>query len=125
MLCIEDLLATLHWVQNSVGGLDNMIKRSKNNLNAITNFVQQRDWIDFLADNAEIRSNTSVCLTLDLSETKIKEMTTLLAQEGIAYDINSYKSAPPGIRIWCGSTIETDDIERLLLWIDWAFKKIR
>ena len=82
-------------------------------------------WIHFLAKTKETRSNTSVCLSLDLPEDKVKALVKLLETEGVAYDIGSYKDAPPGIRIWCGATVETADVQALLPWLAWAYEQVK
>jgi len=130
LLCVEDYLDALGWARN-VGGLDGMIKRSAGNLDAISRWVDERSWIEFLSNNEQARSNTSVCLKFvgnvvdaldsDGQAAFAKRISTLLEEERVAYDINAYRSAPPGLRIWGGATVETDDIEALLPWIDWAY----
>jgi phosphoserine aminotransferase len=119
MLCVEDALDGLRWAE-SVGGLDGLIARSEANLAAIAEWVKRRDWVDFLADDPDTRSCTSICLTLAASEAA-KPMAALLEKEGVAYDIGAYRDAPPGLRIWGGATIDTADIEALLPWLDWAY----
>ena len=123
MLCVADYLDALNWI-DEIGGVDAAISRSENNLAILTNFVDQHNWIDFLADQAEYRSNTSVCLRLALSDTQLKAFSKLLAQQQVAYDINSYKDAPSGLRIWCGATVESHDIELLLPWLTWAYEHV-
>ncbi len=120
MLANEDYLAALNWAE-SVGGLQGLIKRSNANLAAFEYFVASHDWIDFLAESKDIRSNTSVCFTVDLPADKVKEMVKLLAEEGVANDCGAYRDAPPGLRFWCGATIETSDVEVICQWIDWAY----
>jgi phosphoserine aminotransferase len=124
MLCVADYLDALDWV-DGLGGVDACIERSQENLAVIEAFVQDNDWIHFLADKAEERSNTSVCLTLDLAESKVKEMTKLLASVDVAYDIDAYRDAPAGLRIWCGSTVNSDDLQNLMPWIEWAYQKLK
>ena len=134
MLCVEDALAGLNWAE-SIGGLDGLIQRSNNNLQAVADWVAQTDWIDFLAEDPETRSNTSICLKItadwytvlspEEQAQKAKSLVHLLDQEGVAYDIGSYRDAPPGIRIWGGATVETDSILALLPWIEWAFSEIQ
>jgi phosphoserine aminotransferase len=123
MLCVEDYLDALRWV-NSVGGLHGTVSRSRANLAVLENFVDQRDWISFLAADESIRSNTSVCLSLKLGDDQVKQLVKLLDAEGVAYDIGAYRDAPAGLRIWCGATIEKIDIEALLPWLDWAFTEV-
>ncbi len=124
MLCVADYLDALEWVEE-IGGVDACIERSRRNLAVVENFVAANDWIDFLAESPEIRSSTSVCLTLDLDDGKVKEMTKLLEAEGVAYDIGAYRDAPAGLRIWCGGTVETADLEALMPWIQWAHDQVR
>ena len=129
MLCVEDYLDALGWAEK-VGGLDGLIARADGNLAALAAWVDARDWIEFLAA-PDVRSNTSVCMTItdpvvrglppDRQQAFIKTMTGMLAEEGVAYDIASYRAAPPGLRIWCGATVETANIEALTPWLDWAF----
>lgn len=120
MMCVEDYLDALKWCEQ-VGGLDALVKRSMDNLAVIEDFVERNPWASFLAEDPKIRSSTSVCLTLDLPKDKVKELEKMLANEGVAYDINSYRDAPPGIRIWCGATVETADLQCLTSWIEWAY----
>jgi phosphoserine aminotransferase len=124
MLANEDYLAALDWAE-SVGGLSGLIKRSNQNLKAFEDFVAKHDWIDFLAESKEIRSNTSVCFSVDLPEDKIKEMVKLLADEKVAYDCGSYRAAPPGLRFWCGATVDKKDIEIIIQWLEWAFNEVK
>ncbi len=124
MLCNEDYLDALAWAE-SAGGLDALIKRSNSNLNVFEGFVKEHDWIHFLAEKKEIRSNTSVCLTLDLPPDHIKAFIKLLEREQAAYDCGSYRDAPAGLRFWCGATVETSDIEKLLPWLEWAYEEVR
>lgn len=123
MLCVEDYIDALKWCAQ-VGGLHGLVKRSMLNLAAVETFVARNEWAAFLAKDASIRSNTSVCLTLDLEKEKVKEMEKMLGAEGVAYDINSYRDAPPGLRIWCGATVETADLQCLMLWIEWAYASL-
>ena len=130
MLCNEDYLDALKW-SKSIGGLEGLIGRADANLKAIADWVAKTDWVDFLARVPETRSNTSVCLRIvdpavtSLSEDKqaavAKKIAALLDQEAIAYDIDSYRDAPSGLRIWCGATVETSDVKALTHWLDWAF----
>jgi phosphoserine aminotransferase len=124
MLCVADYLDALNWVENT-GGVSAVIARSMDNLGVIEAFVEQYDWIDFLAEDAITRSNTSVCLTLDLEPEQIKKLTGLLDREGAAYDIGAYRDAPPGLRIWCGGTVEKSDLELLMPWLSWAYNEVR
>jgi len=124
MLANEDYLAALHWAE-SIGGLKGLIERSNANLDAFEDFVSTRDWIHFLAVDKAVRSNTSVCFTLDLPEDKVKSFVKLLADEGVAYDCGSYRDAPPGLRFWCGATVETSDIRIVCQWLDWAYNELK
>ena len=133
MLAVEDALDGLRWAE-SVGGLAALVARSEANLAAIARFVSARDWVDFLAERPETRSPTSICLritapwfvSLDAAgqAEAAKKLASLLEAEGVAYDIASYRDAPPGLRIWGGSTVETSDIEALLPWLDWAAAQV-
>ncbi len=125
MLAVEDVIFALEWAQ-SVGGLHGMIARSKANLNALEGIVDGRDWMFFLDGGPEIRSRTSVCLTVEGADADfIKKFAGLLEAEGAAYDIAGYRDAPPGLRIWCGATVDTADIEALGPWLDWAWAAIK
>lgn len=120
MLCVEDYIDALKWCED-IGGLDALVKRSMDNLSVLEAFVERNAWVNFLAKDKSIRSSTSVCLILDLEKEKVKELEKMLAAEGVAYDINSYRDAPPGLRIWCGATVEKADLEALTGWIEWAY----
>ena len=133
MLCIEDALDGLKWAK-SIGGLKGLVERSNSNLAVVADWVEKTDWIDFLAEDAETRSNTSICLKivapwyLALSQritSRAKALVSILEKEGVAYDIGSYRDAPPGIRIWGGATVESNSIKKLTEWIDWAFESIK
>ncbi len=124
LLCIEDYLAALKWAE-SIGGLPSLIKRSNENLRVIENFVEKHEWIEFLAARKEICSNTSVCRKLNLIPDKIKKLVELLKNEGVAYDFASYREAPPGLRFWCGATIERQDVEIMVQWLDWGYHEIK
>ncbi|MCX5784993.1 MAG: phosphoserine transaminase [Elusimicrobia bacterium] len=133
MLCVEDAIDALKWAE-SIGGMKALIARSNANLKALEKWVEQSDWIDFLAETRETRSNTSVCFKIiadwfqklgDEDRTKAaKKITSMLDKEGVAYDINSYGKAPAGIRIWCGATVESSDVEALTHWLDWAYEEV-
>lgn len=122
MLCVADYLDSLAWVEE-IGGVEATIARSQANLAIIEQFVAEHDWIDFLASDPETRSNTSVCLTVDVDEAQVKTMVKLLEKEAVAFDIGAYRDAPAGLRIWCGATVQTDDIEKLMPWLSWAYNE--
>ncbi len=124
MLCNQDYLVALDWVE-SIGGLPAAIARSNANLKIVEDFVAKRDWISFLAADASIRSNTSVCLNLSLNKEQIKQIVKLLDEEGVAYDIGAYRDAPAGLRIWCGATIEAEDVRVMLEWLEWAYEEVK
>ncbi|KAL7692804.1 putative D-3-phosphoglycerate dehydrogenase, phosphoserine aminotransferase, Methanosarcina-type [Plasmopara halstedii] len=126
MLCVEDYLDALRWT-DSVGGQDGLIAISQQNLKVVEDFaVENSRWFKFLAADKAIRSNTSVCIQIDgFSKDEVKQMQTLLEREQVAYDIGSYRDAPPGLRIWCGATVETKDIKALLPWIKWAYLEVK
>ena len=121
MLCVADYLDALGWVRE-IGGIETIMRRSRENLGVVEDFVSQRDWISFLAKAPETRSSTSVCLSVDLEPDEIRQMVNLLAEEGVAYDIGAYRDAPPGLRIWCGATVPLEDVEALMPWLDWAYE---
>ena len=123
MLAVEDYIDALEWVE-SIGGLDAAIAKSVANLGVIEHFVAGREWIDFLAVNQSERSNTSVCLTLDLPEDAVKAVVKRLDEQAVAFDIGAYRDAPAGLRIWCGATIEASDLELLMPWLDWAYHQV-
>jgi phosphoserine aminotransferase len=132
MLCVEDYLDTLNWAK-SIGGLKALIGRADANTKTIAEWVAATPWVDFLAKQPAIRSNTSVCLrivdpavtalTADAQTAFIKGLVASLEKENVAYDIDAYRDAPPGLRIWCGATVEKNDVEALTHWLDWAFAR--
>jgi phosphoserine aminotransferase len=132
MLCVEDYLDTLNWAK-SIGGLKALMARADANTKVIADWVAGTPWVDFLAKQPAIRSNTSVCLkivdpavtalTADAQAVFIKGLVASLEKENIAYDIDAYRDAPPGLRVWCGATVEKQDVEMLTLWLDWAFAR--
>ncbi|WP_354623677.1 phosphoserine transaminase [Psychromonas sp. MME2] len=123
MLCVADYQDALDWISD-IGGVQASIEKSQQNLAILETFVSENDWIHFLAENAQIRSNTSVCLSLDLDDQQIKQFITLLADNQVAYDIGAYKDAPSGLRIWCGSTVQASDLKALLPWLSWAYQVV-
>jgi phosphoserine aminotransferase len=134
MLCVEDALDGLKWAE-AIGGLPALIQRSEANLRAIASWVAEREWTDFLAEDPASRSCTSICLKIvapwfvrlsdEAQAAAAKRLATLLADEGVAFDIGAYRDAPPGLRIWGGGTVETSDIEALIPWLDWAHDSVR
>jgi phosphoserine aminotransferase len=130
MLCVEDYLDTLQWAK-SLGGLKALIARADANTKVIAQWVAKTPWIEFLATQPATRSNTSVCLkVVDPAVTKLmpdaqaafaKSLVAAIEKEGAGYDLGHYRDAPPGLRIWCGATVEASDVEALTLWLDWAF----
>ena len=120
MLCVEDYIVALEWAQ-SVGGLKGLMARADANAAVVQRWIDSRDFATNLAKLATTRSNTSVCLTLKADESVPKKMVKLLEAEKAAFDISSYRDAPPGLRIWCGATVETSDLEALMPWLDWAY----
>ncbi len=133
MLCVEDVLVTMNWIKE-VGGAEEMYNRTKRNFQAISNWVAKSSWIEFLAKEENSRSLTSVCLDIKSEWFKLlsdadkaiaaKKITGLLDKEKVAHDINSYPSAPVGIRIWAGAMVETSDLEALFSWLDWAYEVV-
>ena len=133
MLCVEDALDGLRWAE-ATGGLPALIRRSEANLAAVARWVTGSHWAGFLADDPSTRSCTSICLTIEAAWFKrldpagqaraAKALAAMLDAEGVAYDIASYRDAPPGLRIWGGATVETSDIEALLPWLDWAHAQL-
>ncbi|MEM1382218.1 MAG: phosphoserine transaminase [Pseudomonadota bacterium] len=134
MLCVADYLDALEWAEG-IGGLPALIGRADANAAALQAWVDERPWIENLVSEPAHRSNTSVCLritdpdvaVLDTAGQKAfaKAMTSLLESEGVAYDITGYRDAPPGLRIWCGATVETTDVAALTPWLDWAFAAVK
>ena len=130
MLCVEDWLAALGWAE-SVGGLPALIARADANAAELDRWVQGGSWIEHLAKDPAIRSNTSVCLQFadrsdeEANRARQKAIAKLLEEEDAAYDIGAYRDAPPGIRIWCGATVDAADIEALGPWLDWAWEQTK
>ena len=121
MLVVEDVIFALEWAKG-VGGLKGLMARSDANAAALGRIVAERDWLGHLCADEATRSKTSVCLTVDgADEDFIRKFASLLDGEGAAYDIAGYRDAPPGLRVWCGATVDTADIEALGPWFDWAY----
>jgi phosphoserine aminotransferase len=134
MLCVEDALDGLRWAEE-IGGLPELIRLSQANLAAVAEWVERTPWVEFLAEDPAIRSSTSICLKIvdpwfmSLSaeeQAKVpKQIASLLEAEGAAYDIASYREAPPGLRLWGGATVRREDLEALFPWLDWAFAETK
>ena len=134
MLCVEDYLDTLQWAK-SAGGLNGLIARADANSKVVANWVARTPWIAHLAKEPATRSNTSVCLNIvdpavaalpaEGQWAFVKDLVAMLEKEGVAYDIATHRDAPPGLRIWCGATVERADLEVLTQWLDWAFAKAK
>jgi len=134
MLCVEDALDGLAWAER-IGGLPALIRRSEANLATMAEWVARTPWVDFLAKDAATRSCTSICLAIvdatfealdaPTRADVVKKLVGLLEKEGVAYDIASYRDAPPGLRLWGGATVERDDLEAVLPWLDWAWSEAR
>jgi phosphoserine aminotransferase len=134
MLALEDYLDALTWAEG-IGGLKALIARSQDNLGVLDRWIRACGWADFLAGEQGSRSNTSVCLKIidpwfkglgsDAQADAAKKVASLLESEGVAYDIAGYRAAPPGLRIWCGATVDKADLEALTFWLDWAWTKVK
>jgi len=133
MLCVEDYLDALKWTQK-IGGLEALLARANSNLKALEAWAAKTPWVDFLAADPKIRSNTSVCLKIvdprvtgldDEGQAEFaKKIANVLEKEGVALDVASYRAAPPGLRIWCGATVDASDVEALTPWLEWAFQTV-
>ena len=133
MLCVEDAIDALRWAE-AIGGLPEMQRRADANLAVLADWVARTPWVEFLAEDAATRSNTSVCLKVvdaqvtglsaDAQADFAKKLASVLEKEGVALDIGGYRDAPPGLRIWCGATVETSDLDALTPWLDWAFASV-
>ncbi len=133
MLCVEDCIDALKWAQ-SIGGLPEMQRRADRNLDVLARWVGATPWAAFLATDPAVRSNTSVCLKVvdpqitalpDEAQAEFaKTLAALLEKEGVALDVGGYRDAPPGLRIWCGATVDHTDLEALTPWLDWAFASV-
>ncbi|MFN3583646.1 phosphoserine transaminase [Phenylobacterium sp.] len=133
MLCVEDAIDALKWAEG-IGGLAEMQRRADANLAILADWVAKTPWVEFLAEDAATRSNTSVCLKVvdprvtglseDAQADFAKKLASVLEKEAVAYDVGGYRDAPPGLRIWCGATVETSDVDALTPWLDWAFETV-
>jgi len=134
MLCVEDALDGLRWAEE-IGGLPELIRRSEANLAALAAWVERTPWIDFLAEDPRTRSCTSMCLKIvdpwftslapDQQAKAAKKIALLLEEEGAAYDVGSYREAPPGLRLWGGATVELSDLQAVFPWLEWAYAEVR
>lgn len=130
MMCVEDALDAMAWAR-SVGGAQGLAQRTQNNFRILAQWIERTPWIDFLAADPVSRSPTSVCMkiadpallsmSLERQAAFCKGLASMLEKEGVAYDVGSYRDAPPGLRVWCGATIESDDVQALVAWFDWAY----
>lgn len=134
MMAVEDYLDTLTWAER-IGGAAELMRRADANAKAVWDWIERTAWVANLAQDRTTWSNTSVCLTIvdpdvmalsSEQQAKVaKDLVALLEREGVAFDFGAYRDAPPGLRIWCGSTVETSDVEALLPWLDWAFAQVK
>jgi phosphoserine aminotransferase len=134
MLCVEDALDALQWV-SSIGGLAEMVARAQRNLGVLETWVAATPWVDFLAEDKASRSHTSVCLKIvdpwftaldaGAQSAAAKKIGVALETEGVGFDVDGYRDAPPGLRIWCGGTVEEADLATLTPWLDWAFETVK
>ncbi|KUL93357.1 phosphoserine aminotransferase [Bosea sp. WAO] len=134
MLCVEDYVDALLWAKK-VGGLDGLVKKVEGNARVLAKFVRENDWIDFLAVKPKTRSNTSVCLKFtdpavtalpaDQQAAFAKQVVSIIEKAGAGYDLGHYRDAPPGLRIWCGATVQSRDLKALLPWITYAFNEAK
>jgi phosphoserine aminotransferase len=134
MLCVEDYIDALKWAE-SIGGLPALIRRADANVAVLANWVEKTGSARFLASSRAIRSNTSVCLKIvdpwfealakDAQSAAAAKIANLLDKEAVAFDIGGYRAAPPGLRIWCGATVDSSDVEALTPWLDWALSEVK
>lgn len=134
MLCVEDYVDALKWAEQ-IGGLPALIRRADANVAALANWMDKTGWAGFLAATPRIRSNTSVCLKITDSwfaglkkeeqAVAASKIASVLEKEGVAFDIGGYRAAPPGLRIWCGATVDSSDVEALAPWLDWAYAQVK
>jgi phosphoserine aminotransferase len=134
MLCVEDALDGLKWAEE-LGGVPELIRRSQDNLAAVTEWVARTSWVEFLAEDPEIRSSTSICLKIvdpwftaltgEEQAKAAKQVAAVLEAEGVAYDVASYRDAPAGLRLWGGATVQRTDLEALFPWLDWAYERVK
>lgn len=134
MLCVEDALDSLIWVEN-IGGLDKLIARSFTSFEFVANWIEKNTWVEFISNKKELRSNTGITFkiieewftSMDENQQRevMKKITTLLSEENVAQDINGYPKAPPSFRVWGGGTVEPNDVRSLLPWIEWAYNEVK
>ncbi|MFL5258112.1 MAG: phosphoserine transaminase [Hyphomicrobiales bacterium] len=123
MLCVEDYIVALEWAK-ALGGLDALCARADRNAATLDRWIEGTPWVSHLARDPASRSNTSVCLTIEGDAETPRRMSSLLEKEGVAYDIGAHRDAPPGLRIWCGATVDAGDLETLTQWLDWAYAQV-
>jgi phosphoserine aminotransferase len=131
MICVEDVLDAMTWAEQE-GGLKGLMKRSQTNLDIVEAWVEKTSWVEFLCADKAIRSSTSICVKLsdacpledDARNSAPKKMAKLLDEAGVAYDINGYRDAPAGLRLWGGATVDADEMSALMPWLDWAYAQI-
>ena len=134
MICVEDVLDALNWVE-SIGGSKELVKISNENLNIIESWVNKSSWIKFMCEDKNSRSSTSITLSIkddwfnkfkeEEQRDTIKKIVSILKKEGVANDINGYAKAPPSLRIWGGATVQNNDMKALLPWVDWAYHSVK
>ena len=134
MLCVEDAIDALSWAED-IGGIEALIHRSMQSFNFVSEWIKKNDWVEFLAKNKNFRSNTSITFKIcedwfvamkeDKQREIMKEIVSLLTKEKVAYDINGYPKAPPSFRVWGGATVESDNVKKLLPWLEWAYHEVR
>ena len=134
MLCVEDYLASLNWAK-SIGGLDGLIGRVNANAKVVRDWVERTPWIEFLAADPAIRSTTAMCLKIadplilargrEAEAAFAAEIVSFLDRQGVAFDVSAYRDAPPGLRIWCGATVDASDLDALTHWLDYAYAKAK
>jgi phosphoserine aminotransferase len=134
MLCVEDQLDALGWAEK-IGGLKGLIARTEANVGELAKWVAKSSWAAFLAEDAATRSTTSVCLKIvdpwflslgkEAQQEVAKQLAAAIEAEGVGFDLGAYRDAPPGLRIWCGATVDASDIAALTPWLDWAYAQVK
>jgi len=129
MMCVEDYLDALRWAK-SIGGLPALLAKSAANFKVLADFEAKTGWLEFLCAVPEHRSNTSVCFKMKapsgepMGSDAVAKFRKLLEQKGVCFDIGAYRDAPPGLRIWCGATVEASDLQALTGWMEWAYAQV-